>query len=88
MGGRWWHDADRGTKTIFDEHPITIEIEVHGDLIVDCNGQTVDANAHGLSPAPSGNGTPGGTFFSRFQVQPRFAADQVDSAYRTEGVES
>ncbi|MBP6107116.1 MAG: hypothetical protein KA506_11490 [Steroidobacteraceae bacterium] len=88
VDGRWLYDAVRGTKTIFDEHPITIEIEVHGDLIVDCNGQTVDANAHGLSPAPSGNGTPGGTFFSRFQVQPRFAADQVDSAYRTEGVES
>lgn len=90
VDGRWLYDAIKGSKTIFDEDPVTIEIEIRGDLIVDCNGQTVDANAHGLSTAPTGNGTPGGTFFSSFQVQPRFVEYWVadDSADRTEGVES
>lgn len=89
VDGRWLYDAIKGSKTIFDENPATVEIEVRGDLIVDCNGQTVDANNHGLLPAPTGNGTPGGTFFSSFQVQQRFAAYRVadDSADRTEGVE-
>jgi hypothetical protein len=89
VDGRWLYDAIKGSKTIFDENPITVEIEVRGDLIVDCNGQTVDANGHGLSRVPSGNGTPGGTFFSSFQVQPRFVENRVadDSAERTEGVQ-
>ena len=55
-------------KTIFNQTRRTVEIEIRGDFIVDCNGQTVDANAIGLSPAPTGNGTPGGTFFSTFRV--------------------
>lgn len=90
VDGRWLYDAVKGSKTIFDEDPVTVEIEIRGDLIVDCNGQTVDANAHGLFPAPTGNGTPGGTFLSSFQVQPRFPEYRVadDSADRPEGVES
>ncbi len=90
LDGRWLYDAVMGSKTIFDEDPVTVEIEIRGDLIVDCNGQTIDANAHGLFPAPTGNGTPGGTFFSSFQVQPRFDKYRVadDSAERTEGVQS
>lgn len=90
VGARWLYDAVKGSKTIFDEDPITVEIEIRGDLIVDCNGQTVDANSRGLLAAPTGNGTPGGTFYSRFQVQPRFAEYRVadDSADRTAGVES
>lgn len=86
----WLYDAIKGPRTIFDEEPATVEIEIRGDLIVDCNGQTVDANAHGLSPAPTGNGTPGGTFFSSFRVQPRFRRERVagDGAERTEGVQS
>lgn len=71
VDGRWLYDAVKGTHTIFDEDPTSVEIEIRGDFIVDCNGQAVDANAHGLSPAPTGNGTPGGTFFSSFHVQPR-----------------
>lgn len=52
-----------------------IELEVRGDLIVDCNGQTVDANTFdantvGDQLAPSGNGTPGGTFRSTFRLTP------------------
>ena len=48
-----------------------VEIEVRGDFIVDCNGQPVDANAVGRRSAPTGNGTPGGTFLSTFRVEPR-----------------
>ena len=47
-----------------------MKIEVLGNFIVDCNGQTVDANSFGLSPAPTGNATPGGTFLSTFRVEP------------------
>jgi hypothetical protein len=72
VDGGWLGDAVHGNKTIFNEDPTTVEIEVRGDLIVDCNGQTVDANPHGLLPAPTGNGTPGGSFFSSFRVQPRY----------------
>ena len=72
VDGGWLGDAVHGNKTIFNEDPTTVEIEVRGDLIVDCNGQCVDANPHGLLPAPTGNGTPGGSFFSSFRVQPRY----------------
>jgi hypothetical protein len=53
---------------IFDKDNALVEIAVLGDFIVDCNGQTVDANAIGLAPPPTGNGTPGGTFHSNFRV--------------------
>lgn len=46
-----------------------VEIAVHGDLILDCNGQAVDANAVGRRPVPSGNGSPGGTYLSVFRVK-------------------
>ena len=90
VDGRWLYDAVKGEKTIFDEDPTTVEIEIRGDFIVDCNGQTVDANASGLLPAPTGNGTPGGTFFSSFRVQPRFKEYRVEheSADRSQGVQS
>ncbi len=90
VGARWLYDAVKGSKTIFDEDPVTVEIQIRGDLILDCNGQAVDANAHGMFPVPTGNGAPGGTFYSRFQVQPRFAEYRVadDSADRAAGVES
>jgi hypothetical protein len=67
----WFLDAVIGRKTIFHAGATSVEIEVRGDFIVDCNGQTVDANASGLSPGPSGNGTPGGTFLSTFLVDVR-----------------
>ena len=38
--------------------PFLVEIEIRGDLIVDCSGQTLDANPRGLAGLPSGNGTP------------------------------
>jgi hypothetical protein len=65
----WATDAVTVKKhKIFNKDEALVEIAVFGDLIVDCNGQTVDANAVGLLPAPTGNGTPGGTFHSNFRV--------------------
>jgi hypothetical protein len=52
----WVEDALYG-YTRFDKHDARIELEVRGDLILDCNGQAVDAN---------GNGTPGGTSFASY----------------------
>jgi hypothetical protein len=75
----WFDDEADTTKqyggrahkhSVFYEEEALVEIEVRGDYIVDCNGQTVDANAAGLRAAPTGNGTPGGTFLSTFRVAP------------------
>lgn len=66
----WLEDAVFGRKSIFKNSETWVEFEVRGSFIVDCNGQTVDADARGLDQAPSGNGTPGGTFLSTFQVAP------------------
>lgn len=68
VDGGWVEDAVRGRNSIFVGSPTDVEIEVRGDFIVDCNGQTVDANAVGLQKPPAGNGTPGGTFISSFRV--------------------
>jgi hypothetical protein len=70
VDGRWVHGALRGESRIFS-YDTLVEIEVRGDFVVDCNGQTVDANAVGLSATRTGNGTPGGTFLSAFRVAPR-----------------
>ena len=67
--GPWLRDTVKGAASIFKDK-VRVELEVRGDFIVDCNGQTVDANAHGLSPTPTGNGTPGGIFLSTFPVGP------------------
>lgn len=65
----WANDAVIVKKhKIFNKDEALVEITVFGDYIVDCNGQTVDANAVGLLPAPTGNGSPGGTFRSNFRV--------------------
>lgn len=71
VDGAWVEDGVRGRRSLFLGSPSWVEIEVRGDFIVDCNGQTVDANAVGLSPSPTGNGTPGDTFLSTFQVAAR-----------------
>jgi hypothetical protein len=70
VDGPWLDDAVRGRRTIFYGGETRVEIEVRGDLIVDCNGQTVDANSFGLFRAPTGNATAGGTFLSTFTVGP------------------
>jgi hypothetical protein len=76
VDGRWLYDAVLGESTIFDDAENTVEIEIRGDLIIDCNGQPVDANALGLAPYPTGNGAPGGTFFSSFRVESKFKPDE------------
>jgi hypothetical protein len=79
VDGAWLEDGVYGRRSIFIGSDTWIEIEVRGDFIIDCNGQTVDANALGLSPAPTGNSTPGGTFVSTFRVEsarPYAAADK------------
>ena len=76
VDGAWVDDAVRGYRTWFQKGETRVEIEVRGDFIVDCNGQTIDANAVGLSPGPTGNGTPGGSFFSTFSVKQAPVAQQ------------
>jgi hypothetical protein len=73
---KWFQQALKGL-TLFDRDRGRVEIEVRGDYIIDCNGQAVDANAHGLQALPTGNGTPGGTFFSTFRVERRRPAATV-----------
>jgi hypothetical protein len=68
VDGAWVEDAVRGRRSIFLAGETRVEIEVRGDFILDCNGQSVDASTVGLLPAPTGNGTPGGTFLSTFRV--------------------
>ncbi|QDT98540.1 hypothetical protein [Gimesia aquarii] len=66
---RWLKEEfDAESYSTFDNVPSRVEIEVYGDLIIDCNGQSVDANAVGLQTVPSGNGSPGGTFRSSFKI--------------------
>jgi hypothetical protein len=85
----WVDDATESRKTIFNRNAAAVEIEIRGDFIVDCNGQTIDANAIGLSPGPTGNGTPGGTFISTFHVQARDSESRpagYDTTHRAQGV--
>lgn len=66
--GKWIVEAIKGPYKRFHDPETVVEIEIHGDFIIDCNGQAVDANAVGVRAAPTGNGTPGGTFRSSFRV--------------------
>ncbi len=68
VDGSWLEDAVRGRRTLFLGGETRVEIEVRGDLMVDCNGQQLDLETHGLCPSPTGNNSPGGTFFSDFVV--------------------
>jgi hypothetical protein len=81
----WLKDAVRSGRTLFVGNETRIEIEIRGDFIVDCNGQTVDANAVGLIPPPTGNGSPGGTFISTFRVA---ATHSYATSERGKGVSS
>jgi hypothetical protein len=73
VDGEWVLDELKSKRSIFRNERSQVEIEVRGDFILDCNGQAIDANAVGLRPVPSGNGTPGGTFLSTFSVAPQQA---------------
>jgi hypothetical protein len=69
---RWVKDeVQKGGESWLGERRFRIEIEVYGDFILDCHGQAVDANPVGLRAAPTGNGTPGGTYRSNFRVEPQ-----------------
>lgn len=83
VDGSWVEDAVRGRRSLFLGSETRIEFEVRGDFIVDCNGQTVDANAVGLSPSPTGNGTPGDTFLSTFTVAPAREVPARNVPYRS-----
>ncbi len=92
VDGAWIEDAVRGRRSVFQDDETTIEIEVRGDFILDCNGQAVDANAIGLSTARTGNGSPGGTFMSGFRVSRTpdapDRAEKQDNTDRLQGVSS
>jgi hypothetical protein len=72
----WLSDAIRDDDHMFARGETRVEIEVRGDLILDCLGQQVDANSRGRLPAPSGNGSPGGTYLSTFTVSRRVVRER------------
>jgi hypothetical protein len=77
----WIRDEiERGRESWLSERNFRIEIEIHGDLILDCHEQAVDANAVGLRPTPTGNGTPGGTYLSNFRVERKRSDRSYDAA--------
>lgn len=76
----WLEDAMRDKDHMFARGETRIEIEVRGDLITDCLGQQVDANSRGRSPFPSGNGSPGGSYFSSFTVAKRAVRERTEQA--------
>jgi hypothetical protein len=84
VDGAWVEDGLRGRKSVFLVDLTTVEIEVRGDFIIDCNGQPVDANAVGRSTTTTGNGSPGGTFLSSFRV----AAHDVSTRVVIKGASS
>jgi hypothetical protein len=92
VDGPWLDDAVRGRRTIFYGGETRVEFEVRGDLIVDCNGQTVDANSFGLIRVPTGNATAGGTFLSTFRVESAYDAPAKSNpnydSEQAKGVES
>ena len=84
----WVKAALIDKKSIFNFDKSWVELEVFGAYIVDCNGQTVDADVRGLCAVPSGNGTPGGTLRSSFEVEardPRVRARSHDTSVRGQG---
>jgi hypothetical protein len=76
VGTNWLRDAVADRDHMFAQGRTRIEIEVRGDLIVDCLGQQVDGNSRGLAAYPSGNGSPGGSYFSAFTVGRRVARER------------
>jgi hypothetical protein len=70
-----WAAGALDSISVFGSGVTRFEISVRGDYLLDCNGQMVDANARGLEPAPTGNGTPGDTFFSTFLIERREAKE-------------
>jgi len=87
VDGSWVRGAVRGDSSRFQDRKSRVEFEVRGDFIVDCNDQTVDANAHGLSIDRTGNGTPGNSFLSTFLLDPApLSAPDRTGEERSKGV--
>jgi hypothetical protein len=85
----WARDCLKGAVSIFQGVEARVEFEIRGDFIVDCNGQSIDANSAGLSAVPSGNGTPGGAFLSTFRVGPApEVPEETVSGYSDDSPES
>jgi hypothetical protein len=72
VSGAWLRDGVLGDGSIFREGETGVEIEIRGDFIVDCLGQTVDANPRGRMPMPTGSDGPGDAYISTFTVAERF----------------
>ncbi len=70
VSGDWADDEIWDRNTLVRHARARAEIEIRGDYIIDCKGQALDANAVGLRPAPSGNGSPGGNYLSVFHIVP------------------
>ena len=72
----WYHELIEKHHKPHDKMAL-VQIEVNGDFILDCHGQSVDANARGFAlrvepdkPVElSGNGTPGGVLISVFRLK-------------------
>lgn len=84
VDGAWVKNGLRGGVFLAETR---VEIEIRGDFILDCNGQSVDANSVGILSKPTGNGAPGGTFLSTFRVakaelQSGAARPDSDEPYR------
>jgi len=81
VNGNWYQGVFEGFTRVFTCET-RVEIEIRGDFIVDCNGQTVDANAVGRSATVFGNGTPGGTFVSAFAIDAQRPSTRPDPNVR------
>jgi len=68
----WVHDElDSDDESFLTQRRFIVEIDIRGDLIVDCSGQPIDGNSVGLRKVPSGDGIPGGNYLSSFTVEPK-----------------
>jgi hypothetical protein len=63
----WQGEIQRGARSGFQSET-EVEIRIDGNSIIDWAGRPVDGNAIARS-LPSGNGTPGGEFFSSWRVR-------------------
>ena len=79
VDGTWLNDLMQDPDSIALGGDTRIEIEVRGDFIEDCVGQTVSAHAHGRRPYPSAAGAPGGSYLSAFTVG-RYVAKPAQQA--------
>jgi hypothetical protein len=77
VSGAWLRDGVHGDGSIFLRGESYVEIEVRGDFIVDCLGQTVDSNPRGRAPFPTGSDGPGDSYLSTFTVARRIQPPPV-----------